>query len=77
MSAEYLYDEESKTWSFRVPELHIIGGAKTKAEAEKLAAEAIEFAKEPVMEPMSGGRRRRLGLHRSGRIKRVWAKRRK
>lgn len=73
MNAQFVYDEESKTWGFRVPGLHVVGGAKTKAEAEKLAAEAIAFANEPVMEPMGGGRRGRL-LGPGRRLKSAWAK---
>ena len=51
----YAYDSESKGWSFRVPSLGIVGGAETRDEAERLAAEAIEFARRNE-EPATGAR---------------------
>jgi hypothetical protein len=39
----YTYDPESKNWSFEVPSLGIVGGAETREEAERQAAEAIDF----------------------------------
>ena len=39
----YAYDDESKNWSFRVPELNIVGGGDTREEAEKMARQAIDF----------------------------------
>jgi predicted RNase H-like HicB family nuclease len=66
-SVEYKYDRQSKNWSFRVASLGIVGGAKTREEAEKKAAEAIAFTLEPdgKKEPaMLGGIfRRRLRAH--------------
>lgn len=65
-ATEYFYDAQSKNWGFRVRKRGIVGGAKTREEAEKLAAEAIQFAQEPVMEPKGGGGRIRRRL--------AWAK---
>jgi predicted RNase H-like HicB family nuclease len=39
----YTYDPESNNWSFEVPSLGIVGGAETRAEAERQAVEAIDF----------------------------------
>lgn len=39
----YAYDPESRNWSFRVPSLGIVGGAETRAEAEKRAVDAVAF----------------------------------
>ncbi len=64
---EYKYDRQSKNWAFRVVSLGIVGGAKTREEAEKKAAEAIAFTlkpdkkKEPAM--LGGIFRRRLRRH--------------
>lgn len=51
----YTFDPESKGWSFRVPSLGIVGGAETRQEAERLAAEAVEFANRND-EPAKGAR---------------------
>ena len=55
LRVEYLYDPESRNWSFVVPALHIIGGADTREDAERQVIEAIEFtlwsdAQEPAPE---------------------------
>jgi hypothetical protein len=55
LRVEYVYDPGSRNWSFVVPALHIIGGAETRADAERQVIEAIEFAlwsdaQEPVPE---------------------------
>ena len=44
LRVEYLYDPESKNWSFVVPALNIIGGADTRDDAELGAIQAIEYA---------------------------------
>ncbi len=44
--AEFFYDEESENWGFHVPARRIVGSGKTRAEAERNAAEAISFALE-------------------------------
>jgi hypothetical protein len=41
LRVEYTYDPESRTWCFRVPSLHIIGGADTRDEAEQEAVAAV------------------------------------
>ncbi len=51
---EYGYDSESRTWSFRVPSLGIVGGANTREEAEKKVVEAVAFtleAEDDMTEP--------------------------
>jgi hypothetical protein len=55
LRVEYLYDPESRNWSFVVPALDIIGGADSREDAEQRAIEAIEFtlwsdAQEPASE---------------------------
>lgn len=47
LRAEFLLDEETGTWHFRVPVLRIVGGGTPdRAEAERLCVEAVEFALE-------------------------------
>lgn len=43
---DFIYDPESKNWGFKVPALHIVGGDKTRPDAERMAREAIEFTLE-------------------------------
>jgi hypothetical protein len=43
---EFVYDPESGGWAFRVPSLHITGGAQTEDQAKEMAREAILFALE-------------------------------
>lgn len=43
LCVEYTYDPESRNWSFVVPSHHIVGGAKSRAEAEQEAADALLF----------------------------------
>jgi hypothetical protein len=44
---DYLYDEESHNWHFRVPALGITGGGDATAEAaQRHAAEAIAFTQD-------------------------------
>lgn len=43
LSVIYVYDDETDDWGFRVPSLGIVGGAKTREEAEKQARDAILF----------------------------------
>lgn len=40
---EYEYDDESHSWGYVVPSLHITGSSDTRDDAEREAAEAIEF----------------------------------
>ena len=46
ITVHYTLDPESHTWCFRVPSLGVVGGAATRAEAEREAADAIAFALE-------------------------------
>jgi predicted RNase H-like HicB family nuclease len=46
IEVEFIYDQESDNWGFRVPSLHVTGGAKTQAEAVEMAKEAILYALE-------------------------------
>jgi hypothetical protein len=41
---EFVHDPESGGWAFRVPSLHITGGAQTEDQAKEMAREAILFA---------------------------------
>ncbi len=43
LRVEYAYDPESRNWSFRVPSLGIVGGAKSREEAEKQVVDAVAF----------------------------------
>jgi hypothetical protein len=43
---ELVFDDESKNWCFRVPSLHIVGGAESKDAALEQAVEAVLFALE-------------------------------
>lgn len=44
LRVEYLYDPESRNWSFVVPALNIIGGADGREDAEQRAIDAVEYA---------------------------------
>ncbi|HEY8693970.1 MAG TPA: hypothetical protein VIR57_14645 [Chloroflexota bacterium] len=57
-AVEFVYDPDSKGWSFRVPELHIVGGDTTRRKAERMAQEAISF----TLEEDDPGASRRKGL---------------
>ena len=46
LRVEYAYDPESRNWSFRVPSLGIVGGAKTREDAEKRVVDAVAFTLE-------------------------------
>ena len=46
LRVEYAYDPESRNWSFRVPTLAIVGGAKTREEAQKRVVDAVAFTLE-------------------------------
>ena len=46
LRVEYTYDPESCNWCFRVPSLHVIGGANTREVAEREAIAAVLFALE-------------------------------
>jgi len=46
LRVEYVYDPESRNWSFRVPSLGIVGGADTREEAEKRVVDAVAFTLE-------------------------------
>jgi hypothetical protein len=46
LRVEYVYDSESKNWSFRIPTLGIVGGADTRDEAERKVVEAVAFTLE-------------------------------
>lgn len=50
LRVEYLFDSESNNWSFRVPALRIVGGADTRAQADVMAVEAIEFTLESLQD---------------------------
>ena len=41
---EFVHDPESGGWAFRVPSLHITGGAQTEDQAKEMAREAILFS---------------------------------
>jgi hypothetical protein len=57
-TTHFVYDPESKNWGFRVPDLHIVGGDKTRSAAERTARDAIQFSLE---DDDDRGRRRRGG----------------
>jgi hypothetical protein len=40
---EFVHDPESGGWCFRIPSLHITGGAQTEDQAKEMAREAILF----------------------------------
>ncbi len=44
LRVEYAYDPGSGNWSFRVPSLGIVGGAKTREEAAKKVVDAVAVA---------------------------------
>jgi hypothetical protein len=46
LRVEYVYDSESRNWSFRVPSLGIVGGADTRDDAERKVVEAVAFTLE-------------------------------
>jgi len=47
LRAEFVLDDETNTWHFRVPALHILGGGTAdRADAERQCMEAIGFALE-------------------------------
>ena len=46
LRVEYLYDPESRSWSYSVPSLGIIGGANSREEAEQAVLEAVAFTLE-------------------------------
>jgi len=46
LRVEYVYDAESRNWSFRVPSLGIVGGADSREEAEKRVVDAVAFTLE-------------------------------
>ena len=46
ITVHYTLDPESRTWCFRVPSLGVVGGAATREDAEREAADAIAFALE-------------------------------
>jgi predicted RNase H-like HicB family nuclease len=49
------HDDDTRTWHFHVPELHIVGGGqRTHDEAREAAAEAIAFVLESQLEPEQG-----------------------
>jgi hypothetical protein len=46
LQAELFYDDETRNWHYRVPELRINGGGtQTRAEAEQECRAAIAFAR--------------------------------
>jgi hypothetical protein len=55
---EFVHDPESGGWAFRVPSLHITGGAQTEDQAKEMAREAILFALEDP-DPTPGGATKR------------------
>lgn len=47
LRAEFFLDDETGTWHFRVPALHIMGGGTgTRVEAEHECLDAVAFALE-------------------------------
>jgi hypothetical protein len=47
LRAEFFFDDEAKTWHYRVPALHINGGGTpTREDAQRECVDAIEFALE-------------------------------
>lgn len=48
LRVEYVWDEEGQGWGFTVPALGIVGSAKTRAEAEREAADVVKFVLEGV-----------------------------
>jgi hypothetical protein len=44
LRVEFFCDEEASNWHFRVPALHINGGAAARADAERESLAAIAFA---------------------------------
>lgn len=44
IEVEFVYDPESHNWAYRVPTLHITGGAETEDEALEMARESILYA---------------------------------
>jgi len=47
---EYEYDDESHSWGYVVPSLHITGSSDTRDDAEREAAEVIEFTLRYMLE---------------------------
>lgn len=41
LQVEYIYDPESASWGYRIPALHIVGSADTRADAERAAADSV------------------------------------
>jgi hypothetical protein len=54
---EFVHDPESGGWAFRVPSLHITGGAQTEDQAKEMAREAILSGERCPMclDPYEGG----------------------
>jgi hypothetical protein len=46
LRVEFFFDDEASHWRFRVPALHINGGAAARADAERESLAAIAFALE-------------------------------
>ena len=49
LRVEYVHDNETNTWAFHVPGLHIVGGGdKTREEAERHCLDAVGFTLESM-----------------------------
>ncbi len=66
LRVEYAYDPESDNWSFRVPSLGIVGGAKTREEAERKVLDAVAFTLEAEDETPVEGEVRYLNVEIAG-----------
>lgn len=44
IEVEFIYDSESENWAYRIPSLHVTGGAQTEEEAFQMARESIIYA---------------------------------
>jgi predicted RNase H-like HicB family nuclease len=52
---EYVWDAEAGGWGYTVPALGIVGGGRTRDEAEADAAKAVEFVLEGVPQDFDEG----------------------
>jgi len=44
IEVEFIYDPDSENWAYRIPSLHVTGGAETEEEAFRMARESIIYA---------------------------------
>jgi predicted RNase H-like HicB family nuclease len=52
---EYVWDAEAGSWGYRVPALGIVGGGRTREEAEADATKAVQFVLEGVPQEFDDG----------------------